>query len=192
MRSVVCVFLLACITIISCNSGLEVKDDLSNQSFSLLNQDSAAVVFPDDFKGNISVITFIFTNCPDVCPVITANLKNIQSDLQDTSNIRFVEISFDPERDRPSVLKKYKDLYRLNDQFSLLTGNPSTIDSLLGRLDIVAEKTQIDSLQQDSSQYSMKHSNKIYLMDDNSRIRAEYPASVVPPENVIEDIRKLR
>lgn len=192
MRRAVYAFLISCITLISCNSGLEVKDNLSKQSFSLLNQDSAAVVFPDDFKGEISVITFIYTHCPDVCPVITANLTNIQRDLQDTSNIRFIEISFDPERDNPSVLKKYKDLYKLNDQFSLLTGNPSTVDSLLDRLDIVAEKTQLDSLQQDSNQYFMKHSNKIYLIDGHSRIRAEYPASVVPPKNVIEDIRKLR
>lgn len=192
MRRAFYAFLIFCITLISCNSGLEVKDDLSNQSFSLLNQDSAAVAFPDDFEDNISVITFIYTHCPDVCPVITANMTNIQKDLQDTSNIQFIEISFDPERDRPSVLKEYKDLYKLNDQFSLLTGDPATIDSLLGRLEIVAEKTQIDSLQQDSSQYFMKHSNKIYLMDGHSRIRAEYPASVVPPKNVIEDIRKLR
>jgi protein SCO1/2 len=186
--------IIACLAgiVISCSNGLEVKNDLSNQSFSLVNQDSTKVIFPDDYEGNISIITFIYTHCPDVCPVITANLTNIQRELQDTSNIRFVEISFDPERDTPSVLKEYKDLYRLNDQFTLLTGNPATIDTLLGQLDIVAEKTQIDSLQQDSSQYFMKHSNTIYLMDGSSRIRAEYPASVVPPKNVIEDIKRLR
>lgn len=192
MRNAVCTILIICLGLISCNNGPEVHKDLSNQSFTLLNQNSVKVVFPDDFKDNISVISFIYTHCPDVCPVITANLTNIQRELQDTSNVRFVEISFDPERDTPSVLKEYKELYRLNDKFSLLTGNPATINTLLGRLDIVAEKTQIDSLQQDNSQYFMKHSNTIYLMDGNNRIRAEYPASVVPPENVIEDIRRLR
>lgn len=182
---IICGFFAAC-------SKPEAIIDLSDESYSLLNSDSSQVEFPDDYSGNISVISFIYTHCPDVCPVITANLKNIQSDLQDTSNVRFIEITFDPERDTPSVLKKYKELYKLNNQFSLLTADTTTIDSLMSRLNIVAEKTQVDSLQQDSSQYFMKHSNTIYLMDETGKIRGEYPASVVPPEHVIEDIQKLR
>ncbi len=166
--------------------------DLSNDSYQLRNTDSTLVDFPGDYKGNISVISFIYTHCPDVCPVITANLKNIQSELQDTSGIRFIEISFDPERDRPSVLKNYKKVYKLNEQFSLLTGNPTVVDTLMNHLKIVAKKARIDSIQKDSSEYFMRHSNTIYLMDEEGKIRAEYPANVVPPKNVIEDIQNLR
>ncbi|HEX6982487.1 MAG TPA: SCO family protein [Balneolaceae bacterium] len=177
--------------LISCNSP-DALYDLSDESYSLLNTDSTTVIFPDDFKGEIAVISFVYTHCPDVCTIITANMKNIQSKLQDTSGVQFVEISFDPERDTPSVLKEYKELYRLNDQFTFLTGDTATVHSLLNKLNIVARKTRIDSLQQDSSEYFMKHSNTIYLMDESGRIRAEYPASFVPPKNVIEDLKKLR
>ncbi len=166
--------------------------DLNDNSYELLNEDSSAVRFPNDYSGKTTLITFIYTHCPDVCPVITANMKNIQSELADTSDIRFVEITFDPERDTPSVLAEYKDVYSLNHQFSLLTGQPPEIDSLLSKLNIVAEKARIDSLQQDSSDYFMRHSNTIYIMDKQGRIRTEYPANVVPPENVIEDLQKIR
>jgi protein SCO1/2 len=183
--------LLLIIFIASCSNPNVIKD-LSDSSYQLLDTDSSAVNFPGDYKGDIAVISFIYTHCPDVCPVITANMKNIQRELEDTTNIRFIEISFDPERDTPSVMAEYKNLYELDEQFSMLTGTPTVVDSLLNHLDIVAKKTYVDSARQDSNQYMMKHSNTIYLMDEDSRIRAEYPANLVPPENVIEDIQALR
>jgi protein SCO1/2 len=166
--------------------------DISNESYSLLDSDSTSVEFPGDYKGDISVISFIFTNCPDVCPIITANMSNIQRELEDTSGVNFIEISFDPERDTPSALKDYKKAYKLNDQFSLLTGDSKTIDPLLDRLEIYAEKIYPDSLVQDSSEYTIRHSNTLYLMDQQGRIRAEYPAHAVPPKHIVEDIQYLR
>lgn len=166
--------------------------DISGDIYQLRDTDSTLVNFPGDYKGDISVISFIYTNCPDVCPIITANMINIQKELQDTTGINFIEISFDPERDTPSVLNDYKKLYELNNQFTLLTGQPATVDTLLSNLDIVAEKTIIDSLGHDSSNYAIRHSNTIYLMDNSGRIRAEYPAHRVPPEHVTEDIQTLR
>ncbi|MDZ7680794.1 MAG: SCO family protein [Fodinibius sp.] len=165
---------------------------MSDTSYSLLDTDSTAVSFPDDYKGNITVISFIYTHCPDVCPVITANMKNIQSQLDDTTGIRFVEISFDPERDTPSVLANYKSNFKLNEQFSVLTGKPANVDSLLDKMNILAEKVSVDSVQQDSNQYFMKHSNTIYVMDEQGRIKFEHMGSGTPPELVVEDINKLR
>lgn len=183
--------LVLAFVLISCENSDTIDTQLTD-SYSLLDSDSTSVDFPDDYQGQISVITFIFTNCPDVCPVITANMTNIQKELQDTSRINFVEISFDPERDKPSVLKDYKDLYQLNEQFTLLTGDTATINSLLDDLEIVAEKTIVDSLGHDSSNYAMRHSNTIYLMDKNGELRTEYPAHRIPAEYVTEDIQTLR
>jgi protein SCO1/2 len=176
---------------ISCNKP-EVIIDLEGDSYELLNTDSATVQFPDNFSDNITVISFIYTHCPDVCPVITANMKNIQNQLQDTSGVQFVEITFDPERDTPSVLRNYKKNYRLNNQFSVLTGKPAIIDSLMNRLQIVAQKTRIDSVHQNEDEYFIRHSNTIYVMDKYGRIRADFMASRVPPEHVVEIIQKLR
>ena len=183
--------LLTCGLLVACNNP-ETIINMSDTSYSLLNTDSTAVSFPDDYKDNITVISFIYTHCPDVCPVITANMKNIQSQLEDTTGVQFVEISFDPERDTPSVLANYKSNFKLNEQFTLLTGTQANVDSLLGKMNILAEKSRIDSVQQDSNQYFMKHSNTIYVMDKQGRIKFEYMGSAVPPEYVAEDINKLR
>lgn len=188
MHKIAYILICGMLFLITACSNPDVIPNFEDANFSLVNEDSMAVSFPDDFKGQTSVITFIFTHCPDVCPVITANMKNIQSELADTSNVQFIEISFDPQRDTPSILAKYKKLYQLNDQFSLLTGQPEEVDSLLSKLEITAIKTESDSL----GQYNMKHSNTMYIMDEEGRIRKEYPANVVPPKNVIEDLNKIR
>ncbi|MEL7832617.1 SCO family protein [Fodinibius sp. Rm-B-1B1-1] len=178
-------FILASIT--AC--GPDALYDLSGDTHQLRNTDSTLVNFPSDFKGELSLITFIYTNCPDVCPVITANMTNIQRALDDTTDINFIEISFDPDRDSPTALKKYKDLYNLNQQFTLLTSYPNNSDALLDKLDIIAQKTYANP---DSSNYDMRHSNTLYLMDRNGYIRAEYPAHRVTPEHVKDDINYLR
>jgi protein SCO1/2 len=180
------------IGIMSACGGPDPLYDLSDDTFQLRNADSTAVNFPEDYKGNISLITFIYTNCPDVCPVITANMTNIQRELDDTSGVNFIEITFDPERDSPSVLKEYQDLYGLNEQFTMLTSHPNDSDALLDKLDIVAQKVTVDSLGYDSTNYAIRHSNTLYLMDKDGYIRAEYPAHRVKPEHVKEDINYLR
>ncbi|MDZ7658308.1 SCO family protein [Fodinibius sp.] len=172
--------------------GPDALYDLSGDTYQLRDSDSTLVNFPGDFKGDISLVTFIYTNCPDVCPVITANMTNIQRKLDDTTGVNFIEITFDPERDTPSVLKEYRNLYGLNEQFTMLTSHPRDSDTLLNKLDIVAEKTIIDSLGYDSTNYAMRHSNTLYLMDREGYIRAEYPAHRVKPEHVKDDINYLR
>ncbi|NIT57683.1 MAG: hypothetical protein GWN00_16070 [Aliifodinibius sp.] len=184
------VSLLLVATFTAC--GPDALYDLSEDTFQLRDSDSTLVNFPADFKGDVSLITFIYTNCPDVCPAITANMTNIQRKLDDTTGVNFIEISFDPERDSPSVLKEYRDLYGLNEQFTMLTSHPNDSDLLLDKLDIVAEKTIIDSLGYDSTNYAMRHSNTLYLMDRQGYIRAEYPAHRVTSEHVKDDINYLR
>lgn len=169
----------------------EVIHDFGERSYRLLDEDSTIVDYPADFRGEIQVVAFIFTHCPDICPAITGNLKNIRQTLENTDGIRFVEISFDPERDTPSVLKKYKDTFELDEQFTLLTGDPETVQAVLDEFNIIAEKIESDTLH-GANGYHMKHTNRISVMDEQGRVRFEYPGSYVHPEHVSEDIQKLR
>jgi len=185
-------FSLTLIAFIASCSKPKVIKDLKGESYQLVNSDSARVNFPTDYKGDVVAVTFIYTHCPDICPLITSNLSNIQDKLQDTSGIDFVEISFDPRRDTPSVLKKYKKLYGLNDQFSLLTGDTTNINKLMNRLDIVTQVTYPDSTDTTSNNYFFTHTNRLYLMDRQGRMRYQYPASAVQPQTVVSDLNTIR
>ncbi len=178
--------------VIGCNRP-EVINDLSDDSFSLLTQDSTTIQFPKDFKGDILVVGFIYTHCPDVCPVITAKLSNINRQLENSEGVHFAEISFDPARDTPSVLKKYMQSFNLDPgKFTMLTGDSVTVDSALNKMDILAKIAYSKTNEEGDTSYLMNHTNRILIMDRKGRVRFEYPGSVASEQIVIEDINKLR
>lgn len=174
----------------SCQLGPEVIHDLSDESYEVLDQDSSSVTFPENFKDEILVISYIYTNCPDICPTLSAKLGNVEEELGNDSEVHFVEITFDPRRDTPSVLKKYMETFGHNpDRFTMITGDSTTVDSLLNDLDIVAELADGESLDEN---YVINHTNRISIMDKQGRVRYEYPGTAVPEEHLIEDIESLR
>ena len=59
---------------------------------------------------DVVVVAFIFTTCPDVCPVITSNLKQAEKELDDI-DYQFISITVDPETDSPAVLRNYMENY---------------------------------------------------------------------------------
>lgn len=185
--AIICLLLLTG----ACNSP-DVIHDLSDASFPLVNQDSSSVHFPRDYKGKLLVVGFIYTNCPDVCTIISANMGNISKELGPNEDVHFVEITFDPKRDTPSVLKQYAQNFNLDsEEFTLLTGEPSVVDSLLNLMDIQAEVSYTQTTDEGRELYFMNHTNRILIMDRKGRVRIEYPGSVVPPDYLIEDLQKL-
>lgn len=184
--------------LVACQSGsdLPVQDDLQDASFTLLNQDSTRVTFPDDFRGEILVIGFVYTQCPDVCPMTTANMMNVRDSLGAPEDVRFVTISFDPERDSPSRLAGYRDAYGLEEtSWAFLTGGEAEVDSLMKRMGIRHEPVAMDGSPvsiDTTSNYLINHSDQITLIDENGRVRMEYSGSRTPPKYIVEDVRKLQ
>ncbi len=177
----------------SCGNNLPVKKNLKT-SFILVNQDSSSVVFPDDFKGRVTVMSFMYTNCPDVCPLTTNNLRMIQEELRkdNIKGIQFVELSFDPDRDTPSILKKYANVRNIDEKnFQLLTGNKKIVDSLLKEMNIYAIPGDTIRFDNSGFTYSFIHTDRITLIDKQNRIRKEYKGSTVDKKEIIKDIKSL-
>ena len=84
--------------------------------FKLVNQDGQPTHLRQ-FKGEILMITFIYTHCPlpDFCPRMNHNFSKVQELLKSKPDIlrkmEFLSISFDPEHDTPAVLKHYAGIY---------------------------------------------------------------------------------
>lgn len=187
------VFLFAFILFISCQSGPEVIDDLSDTSFQLLNQDSLTVTFPDDYQGKYVVMGFIYTNCPDICPLITQNLIKIQRELNYPENVQFLGVTFDPERDTPSVLSNYKEVFKLDDNFDFLTGNPETISAFMDSVRVRSQVSLSTTTSDGKEIYFMNHSDKIMVLDPKSRVIIEYGGSMPQvPNLIIEDFQSLQ
>ena len=69
----------------------------------------------EDLKGKVWVADFIFTNCPDFCPALTANMVRLQRELAADGllgeDVMLVSFSVDPIADTPEVLYRYTEAY---------------------------------------------------------------------------------
>jgi len=172
-----------------------VQDELDDASYSLTTHDSTSVEFPEAYRGDILVVGYIYTQCPDVCPMITANMKKVRSRLNSTEDVRFVTVTFDPERDTPSRLAGYRSAYGIREPtWDFLTGSPETIDALMKRMNIRTRRTSTDPAApaDTTDTYFINHTDQITLIDAEGRIRGEYMGSRTPPKYIVEDIQKIR
>lgn len=180
--------------ITGCSSKPDVIHDLSNKDYKLIDTDSSVVHFPGDFKGKTVVLGFIYTHCPDICPMTTHNISLVKKELdkQGASDMAYVDISFDPDRDSPAVLKKYADVRGINtNQFRFLTGDKSVIKSLLKDCNIYAIPGDTTVTDGDTS-YFFIHTDRISVMDPEGKIRAEYKGSTANRTELIKDINRIR
>ncbi len=75
----------------------------------LQNQDAKPFTF-QDWHGHFIVVDFIYTSCPSVCLILSSNLRTLQKDFATegkSDKLRFLSISFDPEKDTPQRLKEH-------------------------------------------------------------------------------------
>jgi protein SCO1/2 len=103
----------------------------------VVTQDGTTVRFFDDvMKGKITVISFIYTSCRDICPVVTARLAQVQDKLGSIvgRDVFFVSISIDPENDTPQKLKEYAEAFGAGPGWTFLTGNPADMDLIRYKL----------------------------------------------------------
>lgn len=174
---------------------LDVDATLADTSYTLVNQDSATVAFPEAFLGKPVILGTIYTQCPNVCPQITANMKAIRGAL-DTSAVHVVSVTFDPHRDTPSRLAAYRTQYGLDGtSWQFLTGDRPTIRRLMDRLGVrhTLKGTDREFPRPDTdSTYIYTHSNQITLIDAQGRVRATYGGSQTPPELIASDLEKIQ
>lgn len=176
----------------ACSGAPEPIDLLNDASFSLLDQDSTVVNFPGDFKDKTVLMGFIYTNCPDVCPLITGNMKKVQVEMDDPSDVEFIILTFDPARDTPSVLNNYHRSFELNERFHMLTGDTTIVNTLLDRLKVRTQISFSSVTDEGKRIYFMNHSDKLITLNKRGEWVYEYGGSMTPSSYLIEDINKIR
>lgn len=80
-------------------------------AFTLMDQ-RGVEIRDADLKGRVLIVDFIFTSCPDVCPLLTQQLAGIRKELQPRASLAFVSFSVDPEHDTPERLKQFAAQHR--------------------------------------------------------------------------------
>ncbi|MEA4909065.1 MAG: SCO family protein [Anaerolineaceae bacterium] len=156
-------------------------------------------------RGKVVVLSPIYTHCPDICPLTTAKMKQIQDRLQArgwSDQVQLVTFSVDPQRDQPGVLKRFAGVYKADlDNWIFLTGNSAQIQSLIQALGLYVERVYyVDgtpipeasfSGQGDNPPYLVNHTDRLFLVDRQGNVRALQPGSRTQVDEAMQLIQQL-
>jgi protein SCO1/2 len=160
------------------------------QPFRLVTQTGTALS-ERELEGRIHVASFIFTKCPNLCPMLVERLQRVQTAARAWPDVRLVSYSVTPELDTPEVLSAFGRAHGIDpDRWWLATGDPAVIRELARTSYFAADaRTSEDPATKDA----LLHSESVVLVDRERHLRGVYNGTQpFEVERLIEDIRTLR
>jgi protein SCO1/2 len=164
-----------------------VKKYHSIADFKLINQ-NGDTISQADYADKIYIADFFFTTCPTICPVMTANMADIQQIIKGDDEVMLLSHSVTPEIDSVPQLKKYAlEKGVIDAKWNLVTGDKKQIYEL-------ARKSYLAVLTDgDGGPYDMIHTENFILVDKERRIRGFYDGtSSEEVAQLLEDLKVLK
>jgi protein SCO1/2 len=152
--------------------------------FTLTSQDGKPVALAD-LRGKVVAVAFIYTGCPDICPMLTQKMVQIQDELGPNfgAKVAFVSISLDPEHDTPEVLKDYAQFWGAKPEgWTFLTGSAEAVRDVTRRYGVFFAKKEDGSVD---------HTQLTTLVDAEGQMRVQYLGGRFDPEEIRQDLMSL-
>lgn len=136
-------------------------------------------------QGQITLIFFGYTSCPDICPTTLADMKRIKAGLGSQADAAdFVFITVDPQRDTPQGIQDYVSGF--DPGFIGLSGAEDALEPVWKAYGVFREVQPGAT----ALGYLVDHSTRSYLIDAGGNLRLTY-AYGTPVEDIVKDIRYL-
>jgi protein SCO1/2 len=153
-------------------------------NFTLADQDGKPFQFADA-RGKLVVVTFIFTACPDICPLLTAKFAALQRDLaaKNRDDYLLLSITTDPQTDTSAVLKSYAQRYKPDFRHWLfLTGSRAQLAKVWKEFGVNV---------QSAGPGEIKHTALTTLIDRQGLRRFDYYTDGWQEKEILRDIASL-
>ena len=152
--------------------------------FALIDQNSARFEFKN-LATKVAVVAFAYTTCPDVCPFITASLRQVQLGLseQERKQVQLITVTTDPEIDSPKVLTAYAKRYGAEfDNWVFLTGDLITLRKVWRNFGVGVER---------KGRGLIDHTPLTAIVDQKKILRFAYIGPSPEPKAVLTDVRSI-
>lgn len=135
--------------------------------------------------GRPALVTFLFANCPTVCPLIAQQLSSALDEAGPAAEeIDVVAVSVDPRGDTPAVVRRYLRGHDLDGRMRYIVGSEAELRPLW-------EEWQVSRQPPEQASLSL-HSARIVMIDRDGRQVGRYSGGLpIPPRDIAEDIRTL-
>ncbi|HEX5467836.1 MAG TPA: SCO family protein [Gaiellaceae bacterium] len=162
-------------------AGGELTPARSTPDFTLTDQSGDSVSMAAQ-RGKLVLLTFLYTHCPDVCPLITQNLNQALRTLgPERDDVRVLAVSVDPEGDTPKSVDEFAQAHHLLPQFHYLVGSRTELTKIWKDYGVAAVASDPELV--DHTAYTM-------LVDRSGEGRVIYD-SQVQAKDVVHDVRLM-
>lgn len=179
-------------------------------TFKLTNQHGDPVDLADH-RGSIVALTFLYTNCPDICPVVASHLRQAHRLLGAAAGqVSIVAVTVDPDRDSVEAAYEYSEKWQMLRHWDYLVGDKAELVPIWQAyyLDPSAELPHGDETENAGAAqstghggteglardivtaYTVSHAGPVYLIDRAGDMRALFTLPF-DPKDLAHDIRLL-
>ena len=136
-------------------------------------------------RGKAVLVTFIYTHCPDVCPLIVSHLHTAQAEMSPSARrrLRIVAVSTDPRRDNPATVAAFLRAHQMTGRIDYLIGDRAALSRTWRHWGVVAKADPTDP-------EFVEHSAPIYGIDAGGRIATVYTPHFRPSQ-IVHDVPLL-
>jgi protein SCO1/2 len=160
--------------------GIPLSHPVPAPDFTLRDQGGKFVRLAS-LRGRFVIVTFLYTHCPDVCPLIASRLNTALRQLgKARGEVRVLAISVDPRGDTKASVRRFVAEHRLVPEFRYLTGTRAQLEPIWKayHLAVLPGKNTV------------AHSAFEVLVDRGGSERVLYDTQV-RAEDVVSDLRTL-
>jgi protein SCO1 len=140
----------------------------------------------DSYRGKAVLVTFLYTHCPDVCPLIAANLRVAQNAMgaATAAKVQVIAVSVDPRGDTPQTVAAFLKLHGMTGRMKYLIGSPRELGKVWKAWGVGSER---DAQQPDV----VNHSALVYGIDASGKMRTLYIGGTWNPSEIAHDVPLL-
>ena len=137
-----------------------------------------------DMRGSPVLVTFVYATCPDVCPLIMSNLRQVRRDGGEAGRrMRVIAVSVDPKGDTPAVVRRFLRAQRVDDFVDYVVGTRAELEP-------VWEAWQVAQDVPKDNPELIEHTSLIYGVNADGELVTAYPVGFAP-EAVARDLALL-
>ncbi len=116
------------------------------------------------FKGKPVVLTFLYTHCPDVCPLTAEKLHTTMLSLgNNAQQVVVLAVSMDPKGDTAAAAQNFSKVHKLGDYFHYLIGSHNELAPVWASYSVDAQAA--------TSSGTVNHSSALYVIDKQGHER---------------------
>jgi protein SCO1/2 len=164
--------------------GSLLEPPIPAEDFGLVDQHGDPFRLSDQ-RGDMVLIFFGYTHCPDICPSTLSEFQSIKKGLaEDADSVEFVFVTVDPERDTPQVLAEYLGFF--DPDFIGLSADRETLRPVWDAYGVYQNRRDVNS----AVGYLVDHSTRMYVIDRTGNLILTYPFGF-ETEKIIHDLAYL-